>query len=512
MTPAVVETRAAKVAVASGLSMALSIVLQIVSVPVCLHFWGEETYGLWLALLALANMVRTLESGFNAYAGNELNLLFHVDTAALQRTLGSAVWGALIVAAIELLAGAAIVATGTLAPLLGIPDEAARQGRAGLALGVMLLGFVSTGPYLGVVNRLLIPAGMMHQGTWWFMALQITQTASLVVAAALRLSLIEAALFFSFAQAAVHIASAVYIARKLPAFFPWWKHGSWTKGVHDLMRSTAMFGANLLTQTGTNGVVMLVSSGLGAAAVPAFTTVRTLANLWTQLGNVLLSPLLPEVVRYHALGDARKLVAGLEAHWLIASCAVNVSILACLPFIDDAYRAWTGGRIDLDPTLLAMLLLAVVVASPASLIALYLNGINDLRAVTVLYAVRGLVPLGVGLALLPSLGLAGVGVGIVLGEILGPVLAGGLHFRKQLRQLGSSAVPRWQPAALGTSSVAALLVWQAISGSIPAVAYAAASLGVLASLVWGWRGISPEVRERVLRLLRRRGAAAIPPA
>jgi hypothetical protein len=99
-----------------------------------------------------------------------------------------------------------------------------------------------------------------------------------------------------------------------------------------------------------------------------------------------------------------------------------------------------------------------------------------------------------------------VGIGIVLGELFGPVLAGGLHFRKQLRRLGSSAIPRWQPAALGTSSAGAFLVWQAIRGPQLGIPYGAALVGVLASIVWGWRGISPEVRDRVLRLLRRRSA------
>jgi O-antigen/teichoic acid export membrane protein len=270
-----------------------------------------------------------------------------------------------------------------------------------------------------------------------------------------------------------------------------------------------MAGANLLTQAGTNGVVMLVSAGLGAAAVPAFTTVRTLANLWTSLGNALITPLFPEVVRYHAQNDARKLVAALEAHWLIANCVVNLSILACLPFIDDAYRTWTAGRVALEPALLSTLLLSVVVGTPGSLIMLYLGGINDLRAVTALYTVRGLVPLGVGLALLPSLGVVGVGVGVVLGELLGPVLVGGLHFRRRLRRFGSVATPRWQPSAMGTSIAAGFLVLQAIGGpDLPhlRIAYGVALLGVLMSVVWGWRGLSPEVRDRVLRLLRRRSA------
>lgn len=503
MNAQAVETRTAKVALASGLSMGLSIALQLVSVPVCLRFWGQETYGLWLALLALANVVRTLESGFTAYVGNELNLLYHRDQPALRSTLASALWGAILVAAIELLVGVLIVVSGALAGLLGIPEEVAREGRAGLALVLMLIGFVSTGPYLGVVNRLLIPAGMLHQSTWWFMGLQITQTASLVAAASLGFSLTEAAVLFSAAQAAIHVASAIYIARKLPQFFPWWTHSTWASGLRDFFRSGVMVGANLLTQAATNGVVMLVSGGLGAAAVPAFTTVRTLTNLWSSVGQVLLSPLFPEIVRYHAQNDAKKLVAAVETHWLIANCVVNFSILACLPFIDDAYRLWTDGRVALEPALLSTLLLAVVVATPGSLIALYLTGINDLRAVTVLFAVRGLVPLAAGLALLRPLGVVGVGVGVVLGEFLGPVVVGGLYFRRQLRRSGSVKAPRWQPAALGTSSAAAFLAWQASGSAHFGVAYAAALLGVVASVVWGWRGISTEVRDRVWRLLRR---------
>src|SRR5262249_10503990 len=154
-----------------------------------------------------------------------------------------------------------------------------------------------------------------------------------------------------------------------------------------------------------------------AALVPAFTTVRTMANLWTTLGNVLTSPLLPEVVRYHAQRDPNKLVAALETHWLLTACATNLSILACLPFFGEVYRHWTGGRVALDEPLLCWLLLSVVVAAPAALITNYLVGINELRAVTALFAARGLVPLGAGLALLPALGMAGVGLAVVLGEI-----------------------------------------------------------------------------------------------
>src|SRR5262245_64744310 len=96
-----VESRTAKVVLVTTLSTALAVVLQLVSVPLCLRFWGNETYGLWLALFALFNLLRTLDTGFTAYVGNEINLDYHRDEAALRRTLASAVSGAVVVGALE---------------------------------------------------------------------------------------------------------------------------------------------------------------------------------------------------------------------------------------------------------------------------------------------------------------------------------------------------------------------------------------------------------------------------
>ena len=94
MSSGAVETRAAKVAFASGLSTFLSVALQLLSVPVCLRYWGNETYGLWLALFSLFNVLRTLDGGYSAYVGNELNLLYHRDPDALRKTLASGIAGA----------------------------------------------------------------------------------------------------------------------------------------------------------------------------------------------------------------------------------------------------------------------------------------------------------------------------------------------------------------------------------------------------------------------------------
>src|SRR5678815_3997926 len=95
--------------------------------------------------------------------------------------------------------------------------------------------------------------------------------------------------------------------------------------------------SNLIQQGSTNGIVILIAALSGPAAVPIFTTVRTLANLWTNVTNVLTAPLLPEVVRYHATNEGEKLVTISEAYWVLVGTAVNLGVLVTYPLIEPLY-------------------------------------------------------------------------------------------------------------------------------------------------------------------------------
>src|SRR5260370_40715769 len=78
-----IEHRAAKVSLVNGLSTILTIGFQLVSVPICLHYWGKESYGSWLALFSAFMLLRSLDGGFTVFVGNKLNYLYHQNTAAL---------------------------------------------------------------------------------------------------------------------------------------------------------------------------------------------------------------------------------------------------------------------------------------------------------------------------------------------------------------------------------------------------------------------------------------------
>src|SRR5882762_6631382 len=216
-----IEHRAAKVSLVNGLSMILTVVFQLLSVPVCLTFWGKEFYGSWLALLSAFTILRSLDGGFVTYVGNKLNYLYHQDTDALRVHLSSAMAGIALIGGLQLLLAAGTLFINPLAAILGMPAAHSEGITARLGLLLLIASWVLTGSYLGIVHRLLIPAGMMYQATWWAMAFQIVQFAAIMTAAVLKLSMLQTSLLFASAQIVIYIASALYVRRTLPGFWPW---------------------------------------------------------------------------------------------------------------------------------------------------------------------------------------------------------------------------------------------------------------------------------------------------
>jgi O-antigen/teichoic acid export membrane protein len=249
----------------------------------------------------------------------------------------------------------------------------------------------------------------------------------------------------------------------------------------------------------------LISALSGPAAVPVFTTVRTLANLWTNVTNVLTAPLLPEVVRYHATGEGQKIVTISEAYWALVGTVVNLGVLITYPLIGPMYGYWTAQRVALDTSLLCLLLGSVVVLNVGGLVTLYLNGINSLRVVLAASVIRGLLSLLVGGLLFNHFGVAGFGIGILGGELLALLVMGRYFVVAELSRQGVSlALRSLAPITVSTGSVLLFLMSDGFGFSLAPYLYPVALLGVTASALWGWRALEPGVRTRLVRMITHR--------
>ncbi len=59
---------------AMALFPVVTAIMQIVSVPVFLHFWGAKLYGEWLILSAIPTYLILSDMGFGSVAGNDMTM------------------------------------------------------------------------------------------------------------------------------------------------------------------------------------------------------------------------------------------------------------------------------------------------------------------------------------------------------------------------------------------------------------------------------------------------------
>jgi len=492
------EHRAAKVSLVNGVSTILGIAFQLISVPVCLHFWGKEEYGSWLALFSAFMLLRGLDGGYGAYVGNKLNYLYHRDPAALREHLSSAVYGIVIISTLQLAIAVGALAFEPLSRMLGIPANHVESLQAKLGLLALMASWVLTGSYLGIVHRLQIPAGLMYQAAWWAMVFQICQFASIMAAAMLRLNMLQTSLLFALSQIVVYVASAGYVRRALPHFSPWLMGAKGRVGVGDLGHSLFLTTSTLIQQSATNGSVLLVSALAGPVAVPMFTTVRSLTNLWVAVTTILSTPLLPDVVRVHANGETRKLLSINRTYWALVGSAVNLGAILTYPLIAFLYGQWTSHTVPLNHALLCLLLGSVVVANAGALIALHLNGINSLRIVLGASVARGVLGLGGGAVGFKYYGLASFGLGILAGELVATLMTV-RYFVKHEVSAKTLALPvsDYGPIVVSTGAVLLFFVGAAFDWWATGWAWCLAIVAAAIASVWGWKGLEPELHSRL---------------
>jgi O-antigen/teichoic acid export membrane protein len=496
-----IEHRAARVSLVNALSTALTLMFQLISVPICLRYWGKESYGSWLALLSAFMMLRSLDGGFCTYVGNQLNVFYHQSAEELREHLSSALAGIIVISAVQLAFAVGTVLFYPLAALLGMPAHHEDSMSAPLGLVALTVSWVLTGSYIGIVHRLQIPAGMMFQAAWWAMAFQVTQFAAIMIAATLHLNMLNTSLLFALAQMLIYVTSALYLRRKLPQFYPWLKNANVRLGLKDLRKSLPFTGSNIVQQSATNGVVLVLSMLAGPVLVPVFTTVRTVTNLWTSVTTVLTTPLLPEVVRIHVKGESHKLLAINAAFWVLVGSAVNLGALLLYPLMPFLYGHWTGHAVALNRPLLCLMLASVVVTNAGALMALHLNGINNLRIVLGTSLARAILGIGVGALGFRLMGISSFGLGILIGElaVTGMTVHHFVKYELSGKGLDLSA-SLFAPAFLSTGSVLLFFVgagfgWWSSQWALLFVVAVVASAAVC-----GWKALDGTLRSRLTGL------------
>jgi O-antigen/teichoic acid export membrane protein len=479
----------------------LLVVYSIILVPIFLKYWGEEKYGIWISIFAFVSLMRTIDLGHQNYIGNEFNRLYHQDKAKAIKLMGSSFRIAFLLGFIELSFFGAAIVTGIYLNLLGLDHELGDYNIRNGILAFLLMWWL-VGSVGGIIFRLVLPLGKYAFTVYMAIIFKIGEILVLVLSAICNLDIFHICLSLAIFQFIYSLFVFHAIYKIIPDILSKWRAGNWRLGFTSLQKSLVLTLNGFLEQLNLNGTILLVSNFLSLAIVPVFTTIRTLSNTVTQLTNLITNPLQPELIRYHSVGEGRKIRQVIETNWLVSGIIVNIPFILLIPFVNWLYEVWTNSQLEFDLYLYYYLTLSVAAVNYGRSLYYYLVGINHLKAITIIALTRTLSIFGLAIPLVPYLGLSAVGLAVLIAEFLSSILLPLKYANRELLELGNKL--SGLSIFLGGLPLLVLSIFYVVSIQAWLNIYILmmCTLMILSAIFyWQWIRIDQEVKKRLLSLI-----------
>lgn len=428
-----IEKRAFDSTIAGIALFVISFFQSIILVPFFLKYWGNEKYSIWLTLYAFVNLMRTLDTGHQNYIGNEFNKFYHQDKEKAHHLLGSSFKVAYLLGFLELLIYLIILVAGLQGRVVGVNESSFNVSWGIISFLVMWLLVGSAG---GILVKIILPIGKYSRSLYLNIIIKVLETVSILICVYWGSSIN----ILCFIVAGCWLVYTLYlfydIKRMMPEFFPWWKGGSMKEGFSNLGKSFILTVNGFIEQFSLNGILVFIASIVGVLKVPAFTTLRTIGNTFTQATTIVLNPLIPDLIRFHVKKEHGKIGAIIVANWFISCLIVNLPLLLLVPFIKLLFEWWTKGQVEFDLILYFTITLSISLVNYGKTFVVYLTGINNLRALTLITFSRFVTIFVIGLPLLKIYGLQSLGWSFLLAEAISSVIIPFFFVKKQLAMEG----------------------------------------------------------------------------
>lgn len=401
---------------ANGLSQIITVVIQVLSVPIFLQSWGQELYGEWLIISAIPTYISMSDIGFTTAAANDMtmNVARGKKSAALE--VFQSIW--LLISSISLVI---IIIAVSVVYLLPVSDwlnltELNQSEVKGVIL--LLTLYVLMG-----MQRNLIVAGFRCDGNY---ALGVTY-ASL-------LRLFEYGILVTFVSfgASPDIAALSFLISSMLGIFSmkitlscksqWLLYGYKYASLNNLKKlakpAIASMSFPLGNAISNQGIIIAIGSTLGATNVVIFSTLRTLSRLALQVMGMIKNSVSPEISAAYASNEmtlARKLHrhACQLSLWMALLTVVILGLLG-----ERIVTLWTRNIISFDRTLFFLMLAIVVISSFWFTSLTVLTSTNNHQKVSIYYLIATITSLILAVILLKKLGLNGAVIALIFTEIL----------------------------------------------------------------------------------------------
>jgi O-antigen/teichoic acid export membrane protein len=399
----------------SWVSRLSSTLIQLIQLPVFLHFWAVPLYGDWLIVTAVPTYLSFSTAGFGTVAGNEMTMMFaRGDRESALRVFQSC-WlliAGLCSSIILLLSGALYFLPA--ARLLGIGNIPESDTK-------WIIFYLGVSVLLGQLEQLLQSAyrsiGRYPYGTFVKSLMSLTAFALTLVVVALRHGPRAAALVYACANVAGTIFLAILVKRDIPWIEFGTRYASVAK-VRALIRPALAFMCfpigNSLNLAGTQ---MAVNYALGSTSVVIFSAARTVSRAALQMVQMVNSTFEPEMTIAFGAGKI-DLLRSLHRRACQLALAVALVIVTGLITVGPWFLThWSRGHVPPSQGLLSILLLVVVFFALWSTSSTLMTATNQHQKLAVVYVIATAFTCAICFLLAHWRGLYGAAAALLVSEL-----------------------------------------------------------------------------------------------
>lgn len=393
-----------------------STLIQLIQVPVFLHFWSVPLYGEWMIVNSIPAYLSFSNIGFGSVAGNEMTMLVaREDRDGALRVFQSCWWliALICTATIVLLSGALFYLPASRFLKLSAISESDTK---------WIIFYLGVSVLLGQLEQLLQSAyrcvGRYSYGTFLKNLLSLFAFGCMIASVALGAGVRETALTFAIVNVAGTVLLCLLVRRDIPWIRYGWSNASFAE-IRKLARpAIAYMGFPMGNALNLQGTLLAVGYALGPTEVVVFGTARTVSRVALQMVSLVNTTFEPEMsiafgARDYAL--TRTLLRRACQLALIVALVVVIAMMTVGPWF---LTHWTGGHVPPSRGLLSILLMVIVSYSLWSTSSTLMTSTNQHQRLAAYYIVGTSLNCILCYFLARGYGLYGAAASLLVSEVL----------------------------------------------------------------------------------------------
>lgn len=403
---------------ANAYGQAITIAVQLLGMPIYLHYWGVALYGEWLVLSAIPAYLALSDIGFASVAANDMTMRVANGDRRGALKVYQSIW--LFISGVSVLLGGILglliyaVPVHVKFSITHISDVQTQQ------LLIILMLYVLVGLQGGVLNAAFRAAGRYAYGTTLGNTIRLAEW----VVSMVGLLLGGGVLAIGIIMLATRLLGLVLTWLVLMKQERWLSLGTQAASMlqvrHLLKPAVAFMAFPLGLALSLQGMVLIIGMTLGPAAVVVFSAYRTLSRLLVQVITMINQAVWPEI---SAAYGAKQIDLVQQIHRKSSRITFRVAFaaVALLGVMGEwIVGIWTRHAFEQNHVLFALLLATTLLNVLWQTSWVVLMATNQHQRIAIAFLVSATSGLLLSTLVVPSFGVSGAG--LILGLVEFPML------------------------------------------------------------------------------------------